>query len=1020
MKLTRLAVRNAQFLLIVILILVVISVRSFQTMPRSEDPQADFPIYRVLVVYPGTSPEDMEELIIDPIEEVINEVEDIDHYSSVMREGVAFISINASYSIDTEEKYDELVREINRVRPDLPSGIVRFEVEQIKPGDRVNYKLVSLSSSSVAVSELTELAEELEDDLEAIEGISSVVVDAGVEKIIKIALDFERMSSLSIGLGQVLGVFGSNNVNIPGGDIDLGGLNFSIKSSGDYNRLDEIKETVISSSGAGVVYLKDIATVDITEGDRLWEGTYQKKDAVFVGAKLKRGYNIINVDKTTKEVLKKFEENLPASITIDTCYDQTPEVANKINDFFNNLLQGVILVGIIILLFLGWRAAFIIITLIPLCIILAIALLNGTGYGLQQISIASLVLALGLLVDNGIVVIENITRMIREGMSKKEAALAGAEEVGPAIVSSTATTLLSFFPLTQLGEGAGLFLRSLPLTVIFTLIISLILALTFSPIVSGWVMDDKRHKPSLADKIFHWFSFSLYRPVLEVSLRYGFVVILVALTITAFSFVSVFPKVGVSFFPTADKPVLLIDIDGPKGTSKDYTRRSTQYVESILDTMDIVKSYVTSVGNSNSQIYYNRIPKSFNKSHGQVLVNLKSWNQSSFYNTIANLRSSFSEWPDTEITVEELKNGAPVEAPIEIRIFGQDLEVLSDLSGQVENILESYPDVINIKNPLTRNKTELTFALDKAKAGLLGVSPLDFDRTIRAGLNGLVIGEATLSDDETYPVEVGLSKDGAPGVEDFYRTHIQSHSGASVPLHHISRITLTKSAAEFSHYDGDRYIGVLASLVNLDNTIPRTLEVIDQLEIINWPDGYSYVVGGEYEEQQSTFGNLGIILILAQIAIFAVLVLQFRSVLQPLIVFSAIPLAACGSILALYLSGWPFSFFAFVGLISLIGIVVNNSIILVDYINQLRVEEENISLRDAIIEGSIRRFKPIILTTLTTILGLLPLTLQSTNQWSPLCFTIIGGMISSTLLTLLVVPVLYKWLTRKKGSLRAS
>ena len=368
---------------------------------------------------------------------MIKEIADVNHYNSQMREGVAGIGINASYDIDPEEKFDEIVREINRIRGDLPDGIIRFDIEQIKPGDRVNFMLLSLSSDVVAISDLTDLAEDLEDDLETIDGISSVIIDAGVEKQINVALDFERMSSLSIGLGQVINILGSNNVNIPGGDIDIGGMNFSIKSSGDYEEIDELRETVISSSGTGVVYLKDIADVRITESDRLWQGSFMKTDAVFVGAKLKRGFNILHVNQEAKQIINEFNSTLPATVDLDICYDQTPEVSNKINGFFETLLQGIALVGIIIFLFLGWRASLIIITLIPLCVILAIALLDGAGHGLQQISIASLVLALGLLVDNGIVVIENITRMIREGMSKKEAALAGAEEVGPAIISST-------------------------------------------------------------------------------------------------------------------------------------------------------------------------------------------------------------------------------------------------------------------------------------------------------------------------------------------------------------------------------------------------------------------------------------------------------------------------------------------------------------------------------------------------------------------------------------------------------
>ncbi len=1011
MKITRLAIRNAQFVLIVLLIMVVLSVRSFIDMPRSEDPHADFPIYNILAVYPGTSPEDIEKLIVDPLEEVIQEIEDVDHYSSGIREGVGRISINASYDIDPDEKYDEIIREINRVRGDLPDGIVRFDVEQIKPGDRVNFKVLSLSSENVSYRNLMNIAEDLEDGLEGVDGISSVNIDAGQEDEIEIAVDYERMSAQNINLAQVVGTLTANNVNIPGGDINLGDLNFSIKSTGDYKELAEIRNTIVAADGRRVVYLKDIASVNIKEGDVLWEGTYKNRKAVFVGAKLKNGYNILDVNAAANNVIEEFSKTLPATVHLDSTYEQAVAVEKTINSFFVNLLQGVALVGVIILLFLGWRASIIIITLIPLCVILAISVLSSAGYGLQQISIAALVLALGLLVDNGIVVIENIKRMMREGMTKRDASIAGAEEVGLAIASSTVTTLLSFFPLTQLGEGAGLFLMSLPLTVIFTLVISLILALTFSPILSNWIMTDKVSKPSLADKVFHYLSFGLYKPVLDFSLRFGPLIVGVALVVTVFSFIVVFPKVGVSFFPTADKPILLIDVDGPKGTGLQYTRRSTDYVESLLDTMDIVSDYVTNVGNGNPQIYYNRIPRNFIKSHGQILVNLKNWEQQSFYKTIAQLRNNFKDWPAAKITVEELKNGAPVPAPIELRIFGDDLDVLKSLAVKVETILENTTDVINIRNPLSRNKTELTFDLDKEKAGLIGINELDFDRTVRASLNGLTIDETILSDDEEYKIVVRMPFEEAPSIEDFYKIYITNRQGRSVPLHHISKVSFSSSPAQFSHYDGDRYVGVTASVINLDEALARTEDVIVELEKIDWPPGFKYIVGGEYEEQQATFGSLGIILILAQIGIFAVLVLQFRSVLQPIIVFSAIPLAACGSIFALYLTGWPFSFFAFVGLISLIGIVVNNSIILVDYINQLR-SEEDIALNDAIIEGSIRRFKPIILTTLTTILGLLPLTLQSTNQWSPLCWTIIGGMVSSTILTLLVVPVLYNWLGR--------
>lgn len=1012
MNLTRLALRNAQFVIIILLIGIVLSTRSFLTMPRSEDPQVDFPFYVATIVYPGTSPENMETLIVDPLEDAIKEVDEITKLESDIREGVVVMSIEAEYGIDPENKFEEILREVNTIRPTLPEGIVLFEIEQIRPEDRNSFVLFALTSDVAPYAKLTDFAEELEDELEKIKGINDIDIQAFPEEEIRISLDYQRMAAQNVSLAQVIGILTANNVNIPGGEVSAGSKNFTIQSTGGYENIEEIKNTIIASGDNRVVYLRDIATINLDHQDVLWKAEYNNTKCLFVSLKLKKGVNIITVDREVTKVAEEFSNRLPPNIDLNYAFKQASAVKDRINNFFKNLLQGIALVGLVIMLFLGWRASFIIVTLVPICVILALALLNSSGYGLQQISVASLVLALGLLVDNGIVVIENISRFIKEGFSKRDAALKGATEVGTAVASSTATTLLAFFPLSQLGESAGLYLISLPLTVVYTLLISLILALSFSPIMSRWVLpSQKSDQGSAADKLFDWFTTKIYEPVLQFSLKRGWVILLLAIVITVYS-VSLFPKIGVSFFPTADKNLLLIDVDGPVGSSLVHTEKAIKYIETILDTMPLVENYTSNIGNSNPQIYYNRIPKQFIKQHGQILANLTEWENKSFYGAIASLRKQFAKYPGVKITVEELKNGVPVWAPIEIRILGEDLNVIKKLAKQVEDLLRSTPGVINIENPLRRNQTQLRVELDKEKAGLLNVSELDFDRTVRASLNGLKIDEVTLEDDEDYPLVVRMPFDKNPNIEDFRKIYVANRSGGQIPLLHIAKIKFEGALAEFGHYDLKRYISVTGSLVNLDLTIPTTLEIIDKLEEMEWPSEYEYSVGGEYEEQQSTFGSLGVILILAQIGIFAILVLQFRSLLQPFIVFSAIPLAVCGSFIALYLTGWPFSFFAFVGLIALIGIVVNNSIIMVDYINQLAERGEK--LADAIIIGSVRRFKPILLTTVTTILGLTPLALQKTNQWSPLCMTIIGGMVSSTVLTLVVVPVLYKWFTRER------
>lgn len=1007
---TRLAIKNAQFVLILLLIAVLVGVRSFLSMPRSEDPQVTFPFYVITAVYPGTSPEDMETLVLDPMEEVLNEISDLDEIKSKIKPGIVTIAIEGSFEIDFEDKYNEIVREINAVRPKLPQNLALFDIEQISPAERVSFCMYALTSESAPYHNLQEIAEDLEDEIEGIDGIGNVDIVGYPEREIRVSLDYERMAAQNVNLGQVVAVLQGNNVNIPGGEVIAGAKNFNIQSTKGYENIEEIRKSIVASNNNRVVYLQDIANVDYAYEDQLWKVEYKQQKAILIGVKLKDGYNILQVDKELQTRATAFAEKLPPNVELNVAFEQASAVESRLNGFFVNLIQGILLVGLVILLSLGWRSALIITILIPFSIIMALSMLNGIGYGLQQISIASLVLALGLLVDNGIVVLENINRFIKGGMDRKLAAQKGTEEVSFAIIASTVTTLLSFFPLSQLGEGAGLFLASLPLTVIFTLVISLILALTFSPIMARWILSNKiSDKESFADKVFRLWVTKLYRPALLFSLKKGWLVVLLAMGIFAFS-ISLFPKIGVSFFPKADKPLLLIDVFTPDGSSMETTEKAVDFVEDLLDTMAIVKDYTSNVGNGSPQVYYNRIPIQFQKRHGQLLVNLTEWNPVKFYQTIGRLRFAFSNYAGAKITIEELKNAVPVDAPIQIRVLGNDLDNIKLMAAEVENILRNTPTVININNPIKRQQTQINVKLDKAKAGLLNVTELDFDRTVRASLNGVIIDKVK-TDNEEYNLVVRMPFDKQPSITDFGKIYVTSRNGGQIPLNHLAQISFSEGLPGFGHYNLDRTVSVQGSLENLDNTLPVTLEIKEKLDQLKWVEGIRYELGGEYAEQQKTFGNLGIILLLAQVAIFAVLVLQFKSITQPLIVFSAIPLAITGSFLALYLTGWKFSFFAFVGLISLIGIVVNNSIILVDYINQLRAE--GMELKEAIVEGSLRRFKPIVLTTITTILGLLPLTFQETNQWSPLCWTIIGGMISSSVLTLVIVPVLYGWFSKK-------
>ena len=1008
MKLPQLAIKNYLFVLTTIALAVFLGIRSFNTMPRSEDPFLNLPNYTVVVVYPGASPEDMEELIVDPIEEVIDEIDHVTEIKTEIADGLAVIKIEVEFGVNYDDSYDDIVSEIDKIRPTLPDGIIQLDIEQFKPEDRVAVHQFALVSETVPYNILNDIAEDFEDELETIDYIKKVEIEANPEEEIRITLDFQKMSNLDIHLGMVINILQSNNLNIPGGNIKAGNIGFNIKTSGNYESLEEIRNTAIYSDKNQIVYLRDIAEVNFDYEESRWIARHNGKKAIYINVTQKRGGNIIKLAEEINKTTTDFKQNLPNTISLETAFEQAPAVALRINDFILNLVQGILLVGIIILIFLGWRSSLIIMVVIPLSILIALTVLDLSGYALQQISIAALVIALGLLVDNGIVVIENIVRFKREGFSLMEAAAKGTSEVGYAIISSTLTTILSFAPLALLESGPGEFLRTLPLTVIFVLVASLVLALTFTPIIASRLLKkSKEKKTPLVTKKLNGFVEKHYSRLLNFALRKGTLVVLASFGFLIAS-TALFPSIGISFFPTADKPMLLIDVNHPYSSNIDHTDKTLRYVESVLDTIDYVKNYTVNAGHGNPQVYYNRIPEEYKTYHGEVLVNFDDWNPQKFYKALQILRESFADYPDAQISFRELKNGAPFAAPIEILLIGEEIDTLKSIAYEVERILKQTEGVMDVDNPLSVAKTDMSIEINRDKAALLNVPLITIDQTVRASLNGLTIENLQIEKDD-YPLIIRMPFSEKQVLEDFDKVYVTSNAGATLPLKQVASLRFEQNYATLNHFNTNLNTAVTANVSDPDKTRDYMETIIPKLDAYKWPAGYRYYLGGEYETQSESFGDLGILLGIALILIFAVLVLQFRSVTQPLIIFSAIPLAFSGSFIALFISGWSFSFFAFVGFISLQGIVVNNSIILVDYTNQLI--SEGMEKLEAIKLAAKTRFTPIVLTSFTTILGLMPLTFSGTTLWSPLGWTLIGGMVSSTILTLLVVPILYKWLT---------
>jgi multidrug efflux pump subunit AcrB len=1008
MRLPKIAIENSQFTLMVVILLVLSGTVSFLSMPRTEDPPVSKPGTSIIVLYPGATPADMEQLAIAPLEEAVNELEDIKRIESSCEDGLAVIHVEFFFGGDPDEKFAHVNEKVNSVRDDLPADLLGLHTQKWTIED-TNFLQLALVSESSDYRELEYRADNLKKQLDRIRGIRRVKIWAFPQQEVRVSLKLEKMALLGIPLKQVIGAVQSANMNIPGGNIDSGSRQFNIKTSGSFKSISEIQNIVIHSSGSKIVFLKDIADIHLGYEDLLYFARFNGKKAVFITANQKKGTNIFAIKKDVSGELSRFKRHLPSSMKLFTVYDQSVSVKNRLNGFFSNLVQGIVLVGLVILLTIGIRGSVIVMLAIPFSLLIGIGFVDLSGYGLQQMTIAGLVITLGLLVDNAIVVTENISRFIRLGENNLNAAIKGSRQIGWAIVSATATTVLAFIPIVMMQDISGEFIRSMPLTVIYTLLASLLIALTFTPYLSIKILK-KEKRENRFQIVVRRFIQTRYRRWLQATLKRPGLVIGASLAVFLAS-LALFPLIGVSFFPKAEKPLFFVDISTPEGTALEKTDRVAKFAESLLKSHKEIKQVTTSVGRTNPRIYYNVMDKQGKSTIAHIFVQLKRISSNRMKRLIENLRREFSIYPGARIEIKELEQGPPVQAPVEIKILGRKVDVLEKVAGDIQSIFEKIPGLININNPLMTSKTDIQVNINREKAGMLGIPLAEVDRTIRMAVAGLGISSYRDRDGKEYDIVIRSDVVHRPDLSVFEKIYLPTATGASVPLNQIASLELKSSPARINHFNLERSVTVTADVLTGFSVNRITGKIVSQLKAYQWPDGYDYYVGGEKESQEQSFGGMGKAVIIAIIAIFAVLVLQFRSFTQPLIVFSALPLAVIGSILALVITGNTFSFTAFIGLTSLVGIVVNNSIILVDYSNQLR--QEGRDLLTAVREAAETRFIPIILTTATTIGGLLPLTLQGGSLWAPMGWTIIGGLLTSTLLTLIVVPALYRMFSAK-------
>jgi multidrug efflux pump subunit AcrB len=1005
MSLLEFPLKRYQFTIIAFILLCALGWSSFTNIPRQEDPYFPIAAFTISIVMPGAEPQDMERLVAKPIEDRITELDDVKKIESSIGDGSAQVIVQFFSNVDVEKKYDEVVREINALRPELPAELAKLEIAKINPG-LVNIVQYALVSEDAPYPELEEYARQLRDEFRSVAGVRTAQSWAFPARELRIALDLRRMSELNLTQSQVTQALQSENANIPGGVVDVGSRSFSLKTSGSYRSLDEVRDTVVASVNRRSVRVRDLADVSWDTRQETYIGRYNGKRAVFVTANQKDGFNILDTQKLLVASADRFAKALPKRIALERGFDQSENVSRRLDSLGIDFSLAIAMV-LITLLPLGLRSAGVVMVSVPLSLAIGVSVLYFLDFSLNQISIAGFVIALGLLVDDSIVVVENISRFLREGYSRKDAALQATKQIALAVLGCTATLMFAFLPLMLLAGDAGKFIRVLPTAVIATIGASLLVSLTIIPFVASRVLSEKSDPHG--NRVLQWVMGGIhkfYKPLLHRALARPKRTVALSLIACVLIVVPVGAWIGFSLFPKADTPHFLVHVKTPEGSSLAETDRALRFAEQQVQSMPGLASYFSNLGHGNPKIYYNVIPREDAPNYGELFVKLDGYSSRTTKQRLDDLRKRMGGYPNARIEVKEFDSGPPISAPIAIRVVGPELSVLHDLAAQVEKAVQEVPGTIDVVNPVKVQRTNLRLQVDTQKAAMLGVPSVEIDRAIRLSVAGLPVGKFKESNGEQYDIVVRTPISGRADLSVLNEVRVASVHGQVLPLSQLARLEFASAPTQIHRYNRDRAVVIDAQVKNGFNTAKVTNAVLERLDQLPWPRGYSYVPGGELESRNESFGGLGAAMIVAILGIVAILVLEFGSFKSTLIVLTVVPFGIAGGVVMLALTGNSISFTASIGFIALIGMEIKNSILLVDFTNQLR--ERGLSMDDAIEKAGEIRFLPILLTSATATGGLMPLALQGNEMYSPLAWVMIGGLIASTFVARVVTPVVYK------------
>lgn len=1013
--LAKFVIERWQLTFVLFLLMSVLGVFAFNNITRAVDPHFPIPSVTVIAILPGADAQDMEETVAKPIEDVLQGLDDVVELESTSTDGGTVIRVEFSdWSGDVDGYFDDVVREVSAIRGQLPSNLARLEYRKFRTTEAAVIQLAMVSDTA-SWRRMEKYADDLVDNLTRYNGVREARIYGLPDPEVSVVIDSARLSELRVPPSAVADALRQGGMEMPGGAVQSGGRRLNVEAGGAYRDLDSIRGLPLRASDGTVLKVDDVAEVKWGADEQIYRTKHQGNRAVFITATQKDGIDVTRLKKELDVELEQQRKLLPPDIKLEMQFDQSQDVERRLSELGRDFLIAIGLV-VFTLLPLGFRASGIVMISIPLSLASGLLVLYAMGYNLSQLSIAGFIVSLGLLVDDSIVVTENIARHLRMGKSRKQAAIDASLEIRAAVIGSTFVLVFAFAPLLYLPGGAGSYTRSFFVSIMATVLASLVISLSLIPFLASRML--KRDEDPEGNPAYQWVNgkiHSLYRPFLHVALGAPWKTVIIALVLCMSAFALV-PRMGFSLFPYADAPYFRVSVETEQGSSLDQTETVVSEVSQILAQEPTIKVRAENIGNGNPQVFYNVGPRAERTNYAEILAIMDKWDTGDSPAMVRRLREKFDKIPGARIKVELFNNGPPVEAPIAYRISGPQLDVLKDLSKQVADILRDTAGARDIVNPLATDKIDLDMGLDQNKAALLNIPPGEPRRAIRLALSGERAAFFRDEEGDNYPVTVRLPLNNNQPVSVLDDIYLSTRNGDPVPLSQISNPKLKNVVPEISRNQLERVVTVTAQ-VEYDR-VPATVnnQAVKQIDKIEFPEGYKFAIGGESEAIGDTFGNFGPIVVTALLLIFGILVAEFGRFRETIVVAGVVPLGTFGGLIALYITDNSLSFMAMIGFIALIGIEIKNSILLVDFTAQLR--ERGVGLHRAIEEAGEVRFLPVLLTSITAIGGLLPLAILGGSLYAPVAIIIIGGLISSTLLSRVVTPAMYLLVARRDEAKR--